>query len=86
MEYTVQTPNVRTICYKIDLDNDAVMADITRAIKMIRGIVAIRPVRKELEISPVLKRKIARAEKNYKEGKTIKFNSVSEMDAYLDTL
>lgn len=37
-------------------------------------------------ITPSLAKKIAKAEKDYSEGKTVHFNSVDEMDAYLDNL
>ena len=37
-------------------------------------------------ISPSLAKKIAKAEKDYSNGKTVHFNNVDELDAYLDTL
>lgn len=37
-------------------------------------------------ITPSLAKKIARAEKDYNEGKTIHFDSVEELDSYLEKL
>lgn len=37
-------------------------------------------------ITPSLAKKIAKAEKDYSEGKTVHFNSIDEMDAYLDNV
>ncbi len=37
-------------------------------------------------ITPSLAKKIAKAEKDYNEGKTIHFDSVEELDSYLEKL
>ncbi len=86
MNNTVQTSDARTLCLNIELDKNAERAAITRAIKMIRGIVAVRPMRQDQVISPTLKRKITCAEKNLANGKVTKFGTVAEMDAYLSAL
>lgn len=38
------------------------------------------------KISPSLAKKIAKAEKDHSDGKTVHFNNVEELDAYLDNL
>ena len=69
----------------ITLEENAVVADIRRALKMIRGIASVRQARTS-GITPALKTKIDKARQDYNDGKCTECRTHEELDAFLQSL
>jgi len=66
---------------------DALMAIFKSQSKAVRTEFLKRACREESDaLSPELASQIALAEENFKNGNTVHFNSVDELDSYLDNL
>ena len=72
----------------ITLEDNALVADIKRALKMIRGIASVRTatVKDEKSITPAMRRSINKARREYAKGETIKCSTPEEMQRYFDSL
>ena len=72
----------------ITLEDNALVADIKRALKMIRGIASVRTatISDDHTITPAMRRSINKARREYAKGETIKCSTPEEMQRYFDSL
>lgn len=72
----------------ITLEDNALVADIKKALKMIRGIASVRVVNisDDKSITPTMLRSINKARKEYKNGETISCSTPEDMQRYFDSL
>ena len=77
-----------TLHLDINLEDNAVVADIKKAIKMIKGIAGVRvlPSSSDNIITPALAKKIAKARQDYAEGKYTECRTKEELDSFLNAL
>ena len=72
----------------ITLEDNALVSDIKRALKMIRGIASVRTatISDDNTITPSMRRSINKARREYAKGETIKCSTAEEMQRYFDSL
>ena len=72
----------------VTLDDNAIVADIKKALTMIRGVASVRManVKKDNQLSPSLYAQMQKARKEFKNGETISCASPEEMQKYFDSL
>lgn len=72
----------------ITLEDNAVVADIKKAIKMIRGIAAVRMLNTAPAnvITPALAKKLEKAHRDYAEGKYTECRTQEELESFLNAL
>ena len=72
----------------VTLDDNALVADIKRALKLIRGIasVCVATISDDNTITPALRRSIDKARREYAKGETISCSTPEEMQRYFDSL
>ena len=72
----------------VTLEPDAIVADIKKALKLIRGVASVRMVKVKADnnIRPAMSRKISKARKEYAKGETISCRTPEEMQQYFDSL
>ena len=72
----------------VTLDDNALVADIKRALKLIRGIASVRmaSISDDNTITPALRRSIDKARREYAKGETISCSTPEEMKLYFDSL
>ena len=72
----------------ITLEPDAIIADLKKAMKLMRGVASVRmaKVKADNHITPALSRKICKARKEYAKGETISCRTPEEMQQYFDSL
>lgn len=72
----------------ITLEDHALVSDIKRALKLIRGIASVRVVtiNDDKTITPAMRRSINKARREMAKGETIKCNTPEEMQRYFDSL
>ena len=72
----------------VTLDDNALVADIKRALKLIRGIASVRvaTISDDSTITPALRRSIDKARREYAKGETISCSTPEEMQRYFDSL
>ena len=72
----------------VTLEDNALVADIKRALKLIRGIASVRvaTISDNNTISPTLRRSINKARREYAKGETISCSTPEEMQRYFDSL
>lgn len=72
----------------ITLEDNALVADIKRALKMIRGIASVRvaTLGDDNTITPAMRRSINKARREYAKGETISCSTPEEMQRYFDSL
>jgi hypothetical protein len=72
----------------ITLEDNALVVDIKRALKLIRGIASVRmaTISDDNTITPAMRRSINKARREYANGETIKCSSPEEMQQYFDSL
>lgn len=72
----------------ITLEDNTLMADVKRALKMIRGIASVRSVTisDDRTITPAMRRSINKARREYAKGETVKCSTPEEMQRYFDSL
>ena len=65
----------------VTLEDNALVADIKRALKMIRGIASVRTatISDDHTITPAMRRSINKARREYAKGETIKCSTPEEM-------
>ena len=72
----------------ITLEDNALVADIKRALKLIRGIASVRVanISDDKTITPAMRKSINKARREMTEGETIKCSTPEEMQRYFDSL
>jgi len=72
----------------VTLDDNAMVADIRKALKLIRGVASVRLARAgaDRSITPAMRRSIAKARKESACGETIVCKTPDEMQKYFDSL
>ena len=72
----------------VTLDDNAMVADIRKALKLIRGVASVRLARAgaDRSITPAMHRSIAKARKESACGETIVCKTPDEMQKYFDSL
>lgn len=73
----------------VTLERNAIVPDIKRAMRLMRGVLSIRMVRQKKTdntISPALARQIKKAREEYANGETIACNNPQEMLQYFESL
>ena len=82
---TLTPPSTQMI---ITLEDNAVVADIKKALKLIRGIASVRTatMNDDRSITPALHRSMKKAREEYAKGETISCHTPEEMQKYFDSL
>ena len=72
----------------VTLEDNALVADIKRALKLIRGVASVRitTISDDNTITPALRRSINKARREYAKGETISCSTPEEMQRYFDSL
>lgn len=72
----------------ITLEDNALIADIKKALKLIRGIASVRvaTLNDDKIITPAMRRSINKARREYAKGETISCGTPEEMQRYFDSL
>ena len=72
----------------ITLEDNALIADIKKALKLIRGVASIRvaTINDDKTITTAMRRSINKARREYANGETISCSTPEEMQRYFDNL
>ena len=72
----------------ITLEDNALIDDIKKALKLIRGIASVRvaTLNDDKTITPAMRRSINKARREYANGETISCSTPEEMQRYFDSL
>ena len=72
----------------VTLESDAVVSEIRKALKLIRGVASVRvaTLSDDNTVTPALRRSINKARREYAKGETIKCGTPEEMQRYFDSL
>ena len=72
----------------ITLEDDALIADIKKALKLIRGVASVRVAtfNDDKTITPAMHRSVNKARREFANGETISCSSPEEMQRYFDSL
>lgn len=72
----------------ITLEDNALIADIKKALKLIRGVASVRvaTLNDDKTITPTMRRSINKARREYTNGETISCSTPEEMQRYFDSL
>lgn len=72
----------------ITLEDNALIADIKKALKLIRGVASVRvaTLNDDKTITPSMRRSINIARREYANGETISCSTPEEMQRYFDSL
>lgn len=72
----------------ITLEDHALIADIKKALKLIRGVASVRmaTINDDKTITPAMRRSINKARREYAKGETISCSTPEEMKRYFDSL
>ncbi len=72
----------------VTLESDAVVSEIRKALKLIRGIASVRvaTLSDDHTVTPALRRSINKARREYAKGETISCSTPEEMQRYFDSL
>lgn len=72
----------------VTLEDNAIVADIKRALKLIRGVASVRvtTISDDNTITPAMHRSINKARREYANGETISCSTPEEMQRYFDSL
>ena len=86
MATTTSFPNPSQMI--ITLEDNALVADVKRALKMIRGVASVRvaTIGDDNTVTPAMRRSINKARREYANGETIKCSTPEEMQRYFDGL
>lgn len=82
------TPTSNPAQMIITLEDNALIADIKRALKLIRGVASVRvaTINDDKSITPALRRSINKARRELSKGETTKCSTPEEMQRYFDSL
>ena len=70
----------------VTLEDNAMVSEIKKALKLIRGIASVRVTRADNSITPALRRSIKKAREEFSKGETISCHTPEEMQKYFDNL
>ena len=72
----------------ITLEDNALVADIKKALKLIRGVASVRvaTISDDNTVTPAMRRSINKARREYAKGETISCSTPEEMQHYFDSL
>ncbi len=72
----------------VTLEDNALIADIKKALKLIRGVASVRvaTISDDNTITPAMRRSINKARREYAKGETISCSTPEEMQRYFDSL
>ena len=72
----------------ITLEDNALIADIKKALKLIRGIASVRvtTLNEDKTITPAMRPSINKARREYANGETVSCSTPEEMQRYFDSL
>ncbi len=72
----------------ITLEDNALIADVKRALKLIRGVASVRvaTINDDKIITPAIRRSINKARREMANGETISCATPEEMQKYFDSL
>ena len=72
----------------ITLEDNALIADIKKALKLIRGVASVRvaTLNDDKTITPAIRRSIKKARCEFANGETISCSTPEEMERYFDSL
>ena len=72
----------------IMLEDNALIADIKKALKLIRGVASVRvaTLNDDKTITPAMRRSINKARREYANGETVSCSTPEEMQRYFDSL
>ena len=72
----------------ITLEDNALIVDIKKALKLIRGVASVRvaTINDDKTITPAMRRSINKARREYANGETISCSTPEEMQNYFDSL
>ena len=72
----------------ITLEDNALIADIKKALRLIRGVASVRiaTIDDDKTITPAMRRSINKARREYANGETISCSTPEEMQNYFDSL
>ncbi len=72
----------------VTLESDAVVSEIRKALKLIRGIASVRvaTISDGNTITPALRRSINKARREYAKGETISCSTPEEMQRYFESM
>ncbi len=72
----------------VTLEDNALIADIKKALKLIRGVASVRvaTINDDKTITPAMRRSINKARREYANGETISCSTPEEMQRYFDSL
>ena len=72
----------------ITLEENALIADIKKALKLIRGVASVRvaTISDDKTITPAIRRSINKARREFANGETISCRPPEEMQRYFDSL
>ena len=72
----------------VTLEAGAMVADIKKALKLIRGVASVRmsTINDDKSITPALRRSMRKAREEFAKGETISCRTHEEMQQYFDSL
>ena len=72
----------------ITLEDNSLIADIKKALKLIRGVASVRvaTLNDDNTITPAMRRSINKARREYANGETVSCSTPEEMQRYFDSL
>ena len=72
----------------ITLEDNALIADIKKALKLIRGVASVRvaTLNDDKSITPAMRRSINKARREYANGETVSCSTPEDMQRYFDSL
>ncbi len=82
------TSTPKTAQMIVTLEDNALVADIKRALKLIRGVASVRmiTISDDNTITPAIRRSINKARRESANGETISCSTPEEMQRYFDSL
>ena len=82
------TPNSKPLQMIITLEDNALIADIKKALKLIRGVASVRvaTINDDKTITTAMRRSINKARREYANCETISCSTPEEMQRYFDNL
>lgn len=80
-------PEVSSTFFAVQLNGETSVAEILRAMRMIRGVDSVKPItRWNGCVTPELSRKIAKAHRDSARGETYSFATVAGAQQWMDSL
>ena len=84
MDTRTYTPQSNQVI--VTLEDGAALAEIKKALLLIRGVAAVRVAHGDNMVTPALRTKIRKARKESFDGETIVCSTPEEMQQYFDSL